>query len=141
MLGPKLKGDSSAISSVSGDASNDVWFAGSDNYNALLMRRNGNRWTIWKVHHGDSCTLNGVKAISPTEVVAVGELDPNTVPQEPAIFLYDGASLTLQSIPSTPSEAALLGVGGGTRSVFAVGYDAWDNDNVKSHTLVMHSGS
>lgn len=119
-----LRGGTHAIS---GDASNDVWAVGSRfparSYpptSTLVERFNGSSWSIVASPSPDaqSNTLNGVVALAPDNVWAVGESANKAL-----IEHFDGASWSVVAAPAPGSRSDLFAVAAdGPASIKAVGY-------------------
>jgi hypothetical protein len=96
---------------ISADASNDIWavgFSGAENDNSqtLVVHYDGKSWSIVEspsVGNGAN-QLNGVLALAPDNVWAVGFSTPEAPPQEAAALTliehWDGTSWTVVSSPN-----------------------------------------
>ena len=99
------------LSNASADATNDAWAVGYnagdiDEYSTLAMHWNGSTWGSVSTPNvgGGSNYLNGVLALSPNNVWAVGYSTPEPPPQSTATLTliehYDGTSWSVVSSPN-----------------------------------------
>lgn len=139
-------GTFSNLLGVSADASGGAWAVGSHadgkTPESLIEHYDGKRWSVMASFNvgwpSDANPLNGVVALSPTDVWAVGTsmaLDGNTAYTH--IEHYDGTGWSLVQSPD-PGLSALYGVvATSAKDVWAVGsYEHVDADY--THTLVEH---
>jgi hypothetical protein len=118
-----------------GDVPSDVWAVGSSSYNGvesslpLIERFDGRVWRIVGGSHPNGTNnlawLNGVAAIAPDDVWAVGSTLLNYTNVVPRIEHFDGTSWSKVSGPPAPGDATLAGVAGtSSTDVWAVGTSA-----------------
>jgi len=117
------------LTDVAALASNDVWaigykFSFNNGYQGLAMHWNGARWSEVAIPvTGDSYTLlNGITAVSPTDIWAVGNGGVN--PIKPLTAHWNGTAWTYATNPALQTDYAFLkGVTAlATDNVWAVGY-------------------
>ena len=124
-----------ALRSVAAVAANDVWAVGSECYstNAIIEHWNGSSWSLVasprrKDGFDSTASLNGVAAISPSNVWAVGYRETETL--ETLVEHYNG---------TTWSEVPAGGVSGSLSSISAAGpNDVWAVGSTGNGNLIEH---
>lgn len=117
------------LNGVSANSANDVWAVGySENapdgtFSTLVEHWNG---TQWSVVSSPNPGLSGnyfysVKAVSSTNVLAVGQALNNSGPDQPLVEKWNGSSWSVVSTPTTTNSSVLQGVAATTDSAWAVG--------------------
>jgi hypothetical protein len=138
---PSPNGNSTGnvLQAISADSPTDIWAVGDRvapnvEVRTLVEHFDGNTWTVVPSPNPvtgsdlDQNVLLGVKAISPTDVTAVGFiLDSATLRQLTLIEHWDGQSWSVVSSPNESSDFGtlntLLGVNGlSSGDLYAVGY-------------------
>ena len=144
---PEFAGDAYLLQGVSADSPNDVWVVGSES------QGDGAPPTVTRVYHfdgarwrqvpspnvfpagGGSDQLNGVVALSPTDVWAVGTVTANSGGSQTLIEHYDGTSWKVVPSPNPAPDSELSAVTAvSPRDIYAVGFQRTS----VTRTLVMH---
>jgi hypothetical protein len=131
------------LTDVAALAANDVWaigykFSFANGYQGLAMHWNGSRWSdvAMPLTDGSYTQLNGIVAISPTDIWAVGNGGAN--PIKPLTAHWDGTAWVW--VPNPPLQADYAFLKGVTafanNDVWAVGY--LTDDNGKDQSLAEH---
>jgi plastocyanin len=141
-----LAGTDDFLYGVDGGASSDVWAVGqsedpNDLNQTLIERRTGGAWSILaspNVGSSDNFLL-AVKAISTTDVWAVGHYDDGTGLHQTLIEHWDGVAWSVVASPNQgTSSNYLLGIDGSSASdLWAVGY-SYDTGANQLTTLILH---
>lgn len=117
------------LNGVSANSANDVWAVGySENapdgtFSTLVEHWNG---TSWSVVSSPNPGLSGnyfysVKAVSSTNVLAVGQALNNSGPDQPLVEQWNGSAWSVVSTPTTTNSSVLQGVAATTTNAWAVG--------------------
>ncbi|HEX4667456.1 MAG TPA: hypothetical protein VH207_12730 [Chthoniobacterales bacterium] len=131
------------LTDVAALAPNDVWaigykFSFNTGYQGLAMHWNGTRWLDVAVPVSDNgyTLLNGLTAISPTDIWAVGQ--GGTTPIKPVAAHWDGTAWTYVSNPELPTDYAFFKsvTALGSDDVWAAGY--FTDDTGIDRNLVEH---
>jgi len=129
---PAFSGATDLLRGISADASNDVWAVGDDfGVGTAILHFNGTSWSrmATKVFAG----LNGVTALSPTDVWAVGITTGGHGPR-PRIETSNGTSWSI--VPSPDSGTSLLGIAAvSANDIWAVGNVGIENWNGTSWSI------
>jgi hypothetical protein len=140
---------------VSADAMNDVWAVGfqgpeNDNSRTLVMHFDGTSWeTVPSPSVGSGASqLNGVVALAPNDVWAVGFSTPVAPPQQAATLTliehWDGTSWTVVTSPNVGPQSVfqsnrLQGIAAvSTNDIWAFGSYNQANGSGQQNTLLMN---
>lgn len=156
---PNGNGDEFRLLGVSADSPKDVWAVGSESEGdgapptvTRVMHFNGTSWTVQSTPNrfptgGGSDQLNGVVALSPTNVWAVGAVTDTNSNSTTLIEHFDGTSWTIVPSPSPaihsgfPANDQLTAVTAvSSNDVYAVGFEQTTllDDNFSSTPLALH---
>ncbi len=156
---PSLPNSSTALYSVSGDASNDVWAVGvsidvpttilGPRGRPIVIRWNGSSWSVAtapvpQAPSLDLSSLNAVKVLTPTNVWAVGDgLDFTgsmaVSPDTAFIEHWDGGIWTQFTVPAQPNGDFLIDVQGTANDLWAVGGKGQVGSSTSDSVLIVHS--
>lgn len=137
-----------ALKGVAAVSSGDIWAVGSYTdpggsilRKTLILHWNGSQWTIFPSSNPGSLVngLNGVSAVSATDVWAVGYASDGTGDQTLALH-WNGTNWQRVASPSPGApNNQLLGVAAVSKNdVWAVGYANANNDGGIYRTLALH---
>jgi hypothetical protein len=123
-----------SLFAVSADALNDAWAVGTagrgDTLTGELLRWNGTAWVVTTAAAG--MTISGIRALSPTNVWAVGtRLDLTTHSMIASIERFDGKAWTIVSSPA-PANSSLRGIAASSAG------DIWAVGQVGQSTFAEH---
>ncbi|GAC1383875.1 MAG: hypothetical protein NVSMB33_12020 [Ktedonobacteraceae bacterium] len=130
---PNASPNSNSLRAVAALSSTNVWAAGSDLvgtskaslvYQTLMEHFNGSSWSIISspnVGTGNNA-LNGIAAVSTSNIYAVGSSDASTGGQQTLVLHYDGSSWSVVTTPNAGplksiavvSATNIYALGGGT---------------------------
>jgi hypothetical protein len=119
---------------VSADAANDAWAVGTagrgDNLADEVLHWDGTAWKVTTAAAG--MTISGIKALSPTNVWAVGtRLDLATHSMVASIEHFDGTAWTIVTSPA-PANSSLKGIAAASAN------DIWAVGQVGQSTFAEH---
>lgn len=128
---PKLSygGNLLSVTAISGDNVWAVGYQGTEEifeYQPLIERWNGTSWRVVQAPTppGDSSTLDGVSALSPDDIWAVGSSGTSS-DTTPLILHWGGSSWRIVPAPGVGSSSGLLAVSAiSTTDVWTVGFSS-----------------
>jgi hypothetical protein len=132
------------LQGVSANGESDVWAVGGyvptigSNNQSLILHYDGLSWAqVSSPHMGVADQLQSVKAVSPTDVWAVGYSLDDAGVASTLILHYDGTTWSVQSSPNRGIGTWLFGVASqGSANSFAVG--EFTNAEGVTKTLALH---
>lgn len=125
-----------SVDAVSAKSADDAWAVGANGSKALVLHWDGTRWT--KVATGSANgQLNGVSALSPTDVWSVGMYSKTAGSSSAFVLHWNGSTWSRTPLPQPQGrKGALLGVDAvSANDVWAVGYHVTKN---VEKALVLH---
>ena len=131
---------SAYLQAVSASSSNDVWAGGyfyqNSYYFDYAIHWNGSQWTLVSPNDGGNSAIQGIKAIAPNNVWAVGTGPDNYWPyhEKSLILHWDGTRWSRIYVPNYQDRNYLLGISGpAANDLWVVGYNVNDmNGNAQA---------
>jgi hypothetical protein len=126
---PNVGASYNGLFGVSADSANDVWAVGYSRastdgaFSTLVERWNGTQWSVVSSPNpGVSGNyFYSVKAVSSTDVLAVGQATNNSGPDQPLVEQWNGNAWSVVSTPTASNSSVLQGVAATANNAWAVG--------------------
>lgn len=126
---PNVGASYNGLFGVSADSANDIWAVGYSRasadgaFSTLVERWNGTQWSVVSSPNpGVSGNyFYSVKAVSSTDVLAVGQATNNSGPDQPLVEQWNGNAWSVVSTPTASNSSVLQGVAATANNAWAVG--------------------
>jgi hypothetical protein len=126
---PNVGASYNGLTGVSADSANDVWAVGYSRattdrgFSTLVEHWNGTQWSVVSSPNPglSSNMFYSVKAVSSTDVIAVGQATNNSGPDQPLVEQWNGSAWNVASTPTAPNSSTLYGVAATATNAWAVG--------------------